>query len=195
MKLVMIFVVVLLVVAAGAFAAWNRKSDGAPTGKSSVLEFSAKTIDGETKKLSDYKGEVLLIVNTASECGNTPQYEGLEQLYRKYKDRGLRILAFPSNDFGGQEPGSDEEIKTFCTTKYDVTFDLFSKIEVKGDHKHPLYKYLTEESEFSGEVKWNFSKYLVDRNGVLKGKFASKTAPLSDEVVGQIESLLAEKAD
>ncbi len=195
MKLVLILAVVALLVAAGAFAMWNRKSSGAPTGKSSVLEFSAKTINGETRKLSEYEGEVLLIVNTASECGYTPQYEGLEQLYLKYKDEGLRILAFPSNDFGMQEPGTDEEIKTFCTTKYSVTFDLFSKIEVKGDHKHPLYKYLTEESKFSGEVKWNFNKYLVDRRGNLKGKFGSKTTPLSNELVGQIESLLAEKSD
>lgn len=192
-KMLIVMVVVLLVVAVLGYAAWNRKSEGPPTGAKSVLEFSAKTIDGKDRSLLEYRGNVLLIVNTASECGYTPQYEGLEQLYRKYKDKGFRILAFPSNDFGGQEPGTEAEIKQFCTLKYDVSFDLFAKIEVKGAQKHPLYKYLTEESPCAGEVKWNFNKYLVSRTGRVITKFGSRTEPMSAELVQQVEQLLKER--
>ena len=151
---------------------------------------TVKTIDGTSKKLSEYTGSVLLVVNTASECGYTRQYETLEKLYRRYKDRGLKILAFPSNDFGAQEPGSDEEIKTFCTTTYDVTFDLFSKISVKGGDMHPLYAFLTTKSGFDGEIKWNFNKFLVGRDGTVAARYGSKVEPLSDELIAKLEELL-----
>lgn len=149
-----------------------------------------KTIDGREKSLADYKGKVLLVVNVASSCGYTPQYKDLEEVYRKYKDNGFRILAFPANNFGEQEPGSDEEIKTFCSTKYDVTFDLFSKISVRGDDQHPLYKFITKESPFPGDVKWNFQKYLVDANGRIVAMYPSKIKPTDRMVVERIESLL-----
>jgi glutathione peroxidase len=156
----------------------------------SIHNFAMKTMDGKEKSLSEYKGHVLLIVNVASFCGYTPQYKDLEEVYRKYKDKGFRILAFPANNFGEQEPGSDEEIKTFCSTKYDVTFDLFSKISVRGDDQHPLYRYITKDSPFPGEVKWNFQKYLVDKKGTLVAMFPSKTKPTERLVVERIESLL-----
>jgi len=131
-------------------------------------------------------------VNVASFCGYTPQYKDLEEVYRTYKDKGFRILAFPANNFGEQEPGSDEEIKTFCSTKYDVTFDVFSKISVRGDDQHPLYRYITKDSPFPGEVKWNFQKYLVDQNGGLVAMFPSKTKPTDRLVVERIEALLGQ---
>ncbi len=159
-------------------------------GDKNVHSFSAKTIDGEEKQLSDYKGKVLLIVNVASKCGFTPQYEGLQKLYERYKDKGFVVLGFPANNFMWQEPGTDEEIKTFCTTKYNVTFDMFSKISVKGKDQHPLYAYLTNESPFPGEVKWNFQKYLVNQKGEVVAKFAPSTKPFDDEVIGAIEELL-----
>jgi glutathione peroxidase len=132
----------------------------------------------------------------ASKCGNTPQYSGLEELYKKYADREFAILGFPANNFLWQEPGTDEEIKEFCTTKYNVTFDMFSKISVKGSDQHPLYKFLTSKEsnpDHSGEVKWNFQKYLVDRNGKVIGKFAPSLAPESAEVAGAIEAALKQK--
>ncbi len=155
--------------------------------------FTMKTIDGKDLPLSSYKGKVLIVVNVASQCGYTPQYENLEATYRKYKDRGLVILGFPANNFGGQEPGSDSEIKEFCKTKYDVTFDLFSKISVKGVDQHPLYKYLTTETPFKGDVKWNFQKYLVDKKGTVVAMFPTRVKPTDEEVVQKIEALLAEK--
>ena len=165
-------------------------------GATSVLEFTMKNIDGKEVPLSTYKGKVLLIVNVASKCGNTPQYAGLEELYKKYADRGFAILGFPANNFLWQEPGTDEEIKEFCTTKYNVTFDMFSKISVKGSDQHPLYKFLTSKDsnpEFAGDVKWNFQKYLVDRNGKVIGKFAPGLNPTSEELTGAIEAALQEK--
>jgi glutathione peroxidase len=158
----------------------------------SIHDFAMKTMDGKEKSLSEYKGNVLLIVNVASFCGYTPQYKDLEEVYRKYKDKGFRILAFPANNFGEQEPGSDEEIKTFCSTKYDVTFDVFSKISVRGDDQHPLYRYITKDSPFPGEVKWNFQKYLVDQKGTLVAMFPSKTKPTDRLVVERIEALLGQ---
>ena len=159
----------------------------------SIYDFTMKTIDGKDAALSVYKGKVVLIVNVASQCGFTPQYKGLEALYRKYKDRGFTILGFPANNFGQQEPGTDAEIKTFCTTNYDVTFDLFSKISVKGDDQHPLYRFLTSaktDPKFAGDVKWNFQKYLVDRTGNIVAKFASAVQPRSDEITSALEKAL-----
>ena len=149
-----------------------------------------KNIDGKDVALSDYGGKVLLIVNTASKCGYTPQYGPLEELYNRYRDRGLRILAFPANNFGAQEPGTDKEIKEFCTSTYDVTFDLFSKISVKGEDMHPLYAWLTKDSPFPGEIRWNFTKFLVDAGGHVVARFETKTDPLADTVIEQIEELL-----
>jgi glutathione peroxidase len=158
-----------------------------------LYSFTMKTIDGNDKKLSDYKGKVLMIVNVASKCGHTPQYKGLESIYEKYKDRGFMILGFPANNFLWQEPGTNEDIKKFCSLNYGVTFDMFSKISVKGDDQHQLYHYLTEESPVPGAVKWNFQKYLVDRKGNVVEKIAPGTEPTEKEVIARIENLLSEK--
>jgi glutathione peroxidase len=152
--------------------------------------FVMKTIDGKPKHLSDYRGKVLLVVNVASLCGYTPQYEQLEAVYRKYKDKGLVILGFPANNFGSQEPGSNAEIKEFCHTKYDVTFDMFSKISVKGSDQDPLYHFLTTETPFKGDVKWNFQKYVVDKDGAVVAMFPSRVKPTDDAVIKELESLL-----
>jgi glutathione peroxidase len=160
----------------------------------SVLQFRAKDIDGKDVDLAQYKGKVLLIVNTASQCGYTPQYAGLEAAYRKYKDQGLEVLAFPANEFGRQEPGTDAEIKTFCKTKYDVSFPVFSKIVVKGQGIHPLYQYLTSKEtdpKFAGDIPWNFTKFLVDRDGHVIARFEPKDAPESAKVSEAIEKALA----
>jgi glutathione peroxidase len=155
---------------------------------SSVHEFTLPAIDGAPAPLSAYKGKVVLIVNVASKCGYTPQYAGLEKLYEKYKDHGFVILGFPANNFGAQEPGTNEEIKTFCTRNYNVTFPLYSKISVSGEDKTPLYKYLTDAT--SGEIKWNFTKFLVDGDGKVIARFEPKVAPDSPELVGAVEKAL-----
>jgi glutathione peroxidase len=157
----------------------------------SVYDFTMDDIDGKPVNLGDYKGKVLLVVNTASLCGNTPQYTDLEHIYEQYHDKGFEILAFPANNFGQQEPGTNAEIKGFCLTKYSVSFPLFSKISVKGSDKHPLYHYLTEQSPFPGEVEWNFQKYLVDRSGNVVGRFHHRTKPAAPEVMNEIERVLA----
>ena len=156
-----------------------------------VYEFTLKDIDGKSVPLEQFKGKVLLLVNTASLCGNTPQYGGLQTLYEQYKDKGFEILAFPANNFGEQEPGNNEEIKSFCYTKYALTFPLFGKISVKGGDKHPLYRYLTEQSPFPGEVEWNFQKYLVDRQGNVIARYHHRAKPLSDEIVNGVAQALA----
>jgi len=158
-----------------------------------IYSFIVKTIDGKDKPLSDYKGKVLLIVNVASKCGHTPQYKGLESVYKKYKDRGFMVLGFPANNFLWQEPGTNEDIKNFCTLNYGVTFDMFSKISVKGSNQDPLYRYLTKESPVPGSVTWNFQKYLVDRRGNVVEKFAPGVKPEEKEVIDKIERLLSEK--
>jgi glutathione peroxidase len=158
-----------------------------------VYDFTVKDIDGKSVKLDRYKGKTLLIVNTASRCGNTPQYASLEKLYQKYKGRGLRILAFPSNDFGQQEPGSDGQIKEFCTAQYKTTFDLFSKVEVKGANQTPLYKYLTSKEtdpNFGGDVEWNFAKFLIGRDGKVMNRFKAGTDPLTPDVEKTIVAAL-----
>lgn len=156
-----------------------------------LYDFTMDDIDGKPVNLGQYKGKVLLVVNTASFCGNTPQYSDLETMYEKYQAKGFEILAFPANNFGQQEPGTNAEIKGFCLTKYSVSFPLFSKISVKGSDKHPLYQYLTEKSPFPGEVEWNFQKYLVDRSGNVVGRFHHRTKPLSPEIVNEVERVLA----
>ena len=156
-----------------------------------LYDFTLNDIDGKPVSLSQFKGKVLLLVNTASFCGNTPQYSDLETMYEAYRAKGLEILAFPANNFGQQEPGTNEEIKTFCFTKYSLSFPLFSKISVKGTDKHPLYQYLTEQSPFPGEVEWNFQKYLVDRKGNVVGRYHHRTKPLNPEIVRDVEQQLA----
>ncbi|HUI10015.1 MAG TPA: glutathione peroxidase [Bacteroidota bacterium] len=158
----------------------------------SVLSFTMKDIDGTDVPLSKYKGKVILIVNVASQCGFTPQYKDLEALYEKYRDRGFVILGFPANNFGEQEPGTDPEIKKFCTSTYGVTFDMFSKISVMGSDQHPLYKFITSDPVYGGDVKWNFQKYLVNRDGKIIGKYFSRVTPLSPELTGAIEGALKE---
>jgi glutathione peroxidase len=162
----------------------------------SVLDFHAKDINGTDVPLSKYQGKVLLIVNTASQCGLTPQYKGLEAAFEKYKDQGFEVLGFPANEFGKQEPGTNEEIKRFCNTKYSVTFPMFSKIVVKGEGIHPLYDYLTSEKsnpKFAGAIDWNFAKFLVNRKGEVVARFAPKVTPDSPEVTSAIEKALAAK--
>jgi glutathione peroxidase len=165
----------------------------APLGAaSSVHDFTMTSIDGEKTPLSTYKGNVVLMVNVASKCGYTPQYTGLQALYEKYKDKGFVILGFPANNFGAQEPGTDAEIKTFCATKYSVTFPMSSKVSVKGDDTTPLYQYLTKDANpaVAGEVKWNFTKFLVDKNGKVVGRFEPAVTPESPEMSAAIEKLL-----
>lgn len=169
----------------------SKPLDGSTGMPSALYDFRVKTIDGKERPLADYKGKVLLIVNVASECGFTPQYEGLQKIYDKYKDGGFVILGFPSNDFGAQEPGTDAQIKEFCSTKYSVTFDMFSKIEVKGTDQAPLYKYLTSACEVPHEITWNFNKFLVDRSGKVVNYFPSKVTPTDTVLTKQIESLLS----
>ena len=159
----------------------------------SLHDFSVRSIDGTTVDLSGYKGKVVLVVNVASFCGHTKQYAPLEKLYRTYKDKGLVILGFPANDFGAQEPGTDEEIKTFCTSKYDVTFPMFSKVVVKGSAKAPLFEYLTSgggNPSLAGEIDWNFEKFLLGKDGSLVARFGSRVDPSSNEVISAIESAL-----
>lgn len=153
--------------------------------------FRLPDIDGRPVDLKTFKGKVLLIVNTASMCGNTPQYAGLQEMYERYQERGFEVLAFPANDFGQQEPGTNQEIKGFCYTKYSVSFPLFSKISVVGKDKHPLYRYLTEQSAFPGRVTWNFQKYLVDRSGNVIGKYDPDMNPLSPAILTDVEKALA----
>ena len=147
---------------------------------STVYDFSATTIDGKPRKLASYKGKVLLVVNTASKCGFTPQYKGLEAIYKKYKDKGFAVLGFPSNQFGQQEPGPESEIAEFCEMNFGVTFPLFSKIDVNGADAHPLYKYLTSTKKVllgSEGIKWNFTKFLVDKEGKVVERYAPTTKP------------------
>ena len=149
-----------------------------------VHDYSAKTIDGEDRKLSDYKGKVMMIVNTASKCGFTPQYQGLEKVFREFRARGLVVLGFPCDQFGHQEPGDEEEIKNFCSLNYDVKFPLFSKIDVNGANTHPLYKYLKKEAKGllgSESIKWNFTKFLVGKDGKVLRRYASTDTPQSIE--------------
>ena len=157
----------------------------------SPLSGTMKSIDGSDVDLGSYRGKVVLIVNVASRCGATPQYAGLQDLYEKYQDQGFVILGFPANDFGGQEPGSDEQIMEFCTSKYDVSFPMFSKITVKGGDKAKLYAVLTETSDPSGEIGWNFEKFLIAKDGSIAGRFKTRVAPNDPAVVAAIEAELA----
>ncbi len=169
--------------------AQDKKGDD----KMAVLNFKMKTIDGKEADLSQYKGKVVLFVNVASQCGLTPQYKGLQALYLKYKDKGLVIIGVPANEFGGQEPGTDEEIAKFCSAKYDVTFPMLSKVVVKGKDTCPLYAFLTSKDtnpRFGGEIQWNFTKFLFDRNGMPVARFEPAVTPDSPQVTAVIEAAL-----
>jgi glutathione peroxidase len=160
----------------------------------SVHEFTMTSIDGQPAPLAAYKGKVVMFVNVASKCGYTPQYTGLQALYDKYKDKGFVIVGVPANNFGGQEPGTNDEIKAFCSRTYNVTFPMTAKVSVKGEDKTPLYQYLTDpasNASTGGEVRWNFTKFLVDKNGKVIARFESKVTPESPELTGAVERALA----
>jgi glutathione peroxidase len=157
-----------------------------------VTDITVKTIDGAEKSLGDYAGQVLLIVNVASQCGYTPQYKGLEALNQKYSAAGLRVLGFPCNDYGMQEPGSNAEIQTFCETRYGVTFPMFDKVHAKGPQQHPLYARLTQAVAPQGDVGWNFEKFLVNKQGEVVARYPSSVSPESSELIGAIERTLAQ---
>jgi glutathione peroxidase len=173
-------ILIALTLATSAFAA-------APEKPMSFHDLTVKTLDGTTKNLADYKGKVLVVVNTASQCGYTPQYAGLETLYEAYKDKGVVVLGFPSNDFGGQEPGTAAEIKTFCETKFHVQFPMFEKVKTKGDGQSPVYSFLT--AKFPAP-KWNFTKYVVGKDGQVRASFPSSVTPDSKELKDAIEAAL-----
>jgi len=160
-----------------------------------IYTFTMQDIDGKEVSLADFKGRPLLIVNTASKCGYTPQYKSLESLYQKYQEQGLVVLGFPANNFKGQEPGTNEEIKNFCFLNYKVTFPMFAKISVTGDDIHPLYKYLTGDPQFGGPITWNFNKFFIDKEGKIVARFPSDVDPLAPEVVSQVETLLRTSGD
>jgi glutathione peroxidase len=165
----------------------------ASAGEPGVHAFTLNLNDGTPKKLSDYRGKALLLVNTASKCGFTKQYAPMEQLYQKYRDRGFEVLAFPANDFMGQEPGTNAEIRAFCTANFKTTFPLFEKISVKGDGIHPLYRYLTTLPGLSGDVTWNFNKFLVGPDGKVVARFGSRVDPMSEELTKKLEEILPKK--
>jgi glutathione peroxidase len=182
----------IALVCATYYAAQSRTGGKVPD----VLNFTMTSISGEPVNLSKYAGKVVLIVNTASECGYTYQYEGLQALHRKYAQQGLRILGFPSNNFGGQEPGSDSEIQQFCRANYGVEFDMFSKVDVLGSSKVALFQQLTSprtNPKFPGEIAWNFEKFLIDRDGQIVGRFKSAVEPQAREVIAAIESALGQR--
>jgi glutathione peroxidase len=176
--------ILTLLLAAGLSAAAQSKS---------LYDFTMKSIDGQPVNLKDFSGKVVMVVNVASRCGYTPQYAGLESLYEKYKDRGFVIVGVPANNFAQQEPGTNEEIKKFCSTKYNVSFPMMAKVSVLGDDKTPLYTFLTDKSQdpkFAGDIKWNFTKFLFDRNGNPIARFEPATKPDSPEVQSAVESAL-----
>jgi glutathione peroxidase len=171
------------IIAGSAFAASN------------IYDCTLPSIDGKPMPLADFKGKVVLVVNVASRCGYTPQYSALEALYEKYRDQGFVIVGFPANNFGAQEPGTNEEIKTFCSRKYNVTFPMYSKVSVKDDDQTPLYQYLTKQTDpsIAGEIKWNFTKFLVDRNGHVVQRFESAVTPDAKDVVSAVEKQLKQQ--
>jgi len=166
----------------------------AMAGEKSIYDFTVKSIDGESTPLSRFQGKVVLVVNVASRCGFTPQYAALEKVYEKYQDRGFVILGFPANNFGGQEPGTNQEIKTFCSTKYNVSFPMMAKVSVKGDDQTPLYQFLTDKAanpSTGGEIQWNFTKFLIGPDGRAAARFEPNVTPDDPQVTGKIEKELA----
>lgn len=178
------YLLVLLFIFSGIVVAQNQGESM----KDSINDIVVEDMNGKDVQLSDYAGKVLLIVNVASKCGYTKQYSGLQELYEKYKDQGFEILGFPCNDFGGQEPGTNEEIKEFCSMNFGVNFKLFNKIKVLGDEKSPLYERLTNNSVTEkSDINWNFEKFLITRSGKIAARFPSKAEPMSDEMIKAVE--------
>jgi len=179
------------------FGAGNLLAAATPPKKAkTIYDFTVKDIDGNDVKLKKYKGKVALVVNVASKCGYTPQYEGLQAIYEKYKAQGFVVLGFPANNFKNQESGTNAEIKEFCESKYKVTFPMFAKISVLGEDQEPLYKYLTSKEtnpQYAGDITWNFNKFLVDKNGKILARFTSKDTPQGEAVTQAIEKALAQK--
>ena len=194
--IVTLLVLLVAIVAVRARAAFTGSIVHSPTSqpaKASPLDFTVKDIDGKRVDLHQYRGQVVLLVNVASRCGFTPQYAGLEKLYTDKHDKGFVIVGFPANNFNSQEPGTDAQIKTFCSAKYDVTFPMMSKVSVKGDDQCPLYKFLTSKDtagDFAGDIGWNFTKFLIDRNGNIIGRFASAIKPSDPKLVGAVDAAL-----
>jgi glutathione peroxidase len=191
----LIYAMALACTCAGMFAATSLAEDKSPpAAKPAALNFTVNDIDGKPVDLASYAGKVVMIVNVASKCGNTPQYAGLEAMYKKYHDKGFVILGFPANNFGSQEPGSNEQIKQFCSSKYEVTFPMFSKISVKGGDTAPLYKYLTAQDAKpvgKGDITWNFEKFIIGKDGAVAARFTPKTKPEDPKLVEAVESALA----
>ena len=171
---------------------WVILMTGTTFAASNVYDFTLPSIDGQPAPLADFKGKVILVVNVASQCGYTPQYSALEAVYEKYKSQGFVIVGFPANNFGAQEPGTNQEIKTFCTRKYSVAFPMYAKVSVKGSDQTPLYQYLTKQTSApnAGEIKWNFTKFLVDRQGNVVRRFEPAVTPDSPELVSAVEKVL-----
>ncbi len=190
----MIVFAVIVILSVKVFAQISVETTRSASGNAgNIFSFTMKNIDEENVSLSDFKGKAILIVNTASKCGYTPQYTGLEELYQQYKDRGFVVLAFPANNFMGQEPGTDKEIKNFCLLKYKTTFPIFAKISVKGEDIHPLYQYLTTQSGFNGPIKWNFNKFLVTPDGNVVARFDSQVKPKDPQIILALEKILPKK--
>jgi glutathione peroxidase len=188
--LLLFAIAIALPLAADTATAASTPTGTDPMSTKTLHDFRVRTIEGKDQALSAYKGQVLLVVNTASRCGFTPQYEGLERLHSEYRERGFRVLGFPANDFMGQEPGTNAEIQSFCSTNYKISFPMYEKISVKGKKIAPLYQWLTKESAFPGDISWNFNKFLVGPDGRVVARFGSSTKPESEEVRAAIERLL-----
>lgn len=201
MRVMLKIILVLVAVGAAGLVAAAYKygfifnpSPSEPVKEKGMYEFTMKDIDGNDVSLEKYKGNVVMLVNVASRCGLTPQYEGLQAIYDKYKDRGFTVLGFPANNFMGQEPGTEAEIKEFCSLNYNVGFPMFSKISVKGTDQHPLYRFLTHPETnpgFDGDITWNFEKFLADRGGKIIARFSPRTVPTDAEVIEKLEAALA----
>lgn len=190
---VLIVIAVVGFIFVGAKSSEGEVMNKEPLKERSIYEFTMKDIDGNDVKLEKYRGKAVLIVNVASECGYTPQYKGLQATYDKYKDQNFVILGFPANEFGGQEPGSNAEIKQFCEKRFKVSFPMFSKIVVKGGEKHPLYRFLTEpttDPKFAGDIKWNFNKFLISKEGEILARFDSGDEPEGSKVTSAIEAAI-----
>ena len=200
-KLTILFAILAAIGSIVAYASFLGKEKStkqtvrAKYSKASIYDFDATNIDGKNVNLGLYRDNVVMFVNTASKCGYTPQYKGLQAIYDKYKDKGFVILGFPANNFGGQEPGSNEEIKEFCTLRYKVSFPMFAKISVKGKDQHPLYKFLTDKElhpDTGGDITWNFNKFLANHKGEIIARFSSKDKPESEKVVAAIKDAIGE---
>jgi len=187
---VQLFVIVMSLLLASVMHARPKTSARTPVANTDPFSFTVTDIDGKPRDLAQYRGKAVLIVNTASRCGLTPQYEGLEAIYDRYRARGFEVLAFPANDFMGQEPGTNDEIKTFCTTRFKTSFPLFAKVSVKGKNMAPLYQWLTASSPFPGDIPWNFTKFLVAPDGRVVARYAPTTKPA--DLAADIGKLLAE---